>query len=104
MHARPRLYRNGMREDAASYAGISCWDGEGKAKREAKIANEALVQAGRAARWTHVVRLNADGHRLHVWADDLGPDRHFTVWGEPEHLASTAGEPIPISDAGQYHP
>lgn len=96
MGHRPRLYRNGMKEDAATYAGISCWIDEARARREASILNGAALEDGKPPKWAYLVRFLADGHRLHVWADDLGPDGHFTVWGEAQHLASTLDDPVPI--------
>lgn len=93
---RPRLYR--LKEDAVTYAGVSCWDSEAKAILEAQVVNEGLRADNRPARWTHVVSFVVDGHNFQAWADDLGAEHHYTAWGEPDKLSSTAGQPVPISD------
>ncbi len=96
---RPRLWET-MTEDACIYAGVSVWDDPSRALDEARIVNDGLREEGRNPKWTHVVEFHVDGHRGHVWADDSGPDGHFTVWGEPRHFASIAAEylPIPIEE------
>jgi hypothetical protein len=91
---RPRMWPE-LKEDSLLYRGISAWLSGGKAIEEAQAANRGYLAGGRPRRWTHVVEFTVDGHDGQVFAEE-GPRDHFSVWGEPADLASSAGVPVPI--------
>ncbi|MEX1264927.1 MAG: hypothetical protein WEE66_13520 [Actinomycetota bacterium] len=62
---------------------------------EAQAVNTGILEGGRPRRWTHVVEVTVSGHDGHVWAEE-GPDKHYSIWGEPKDLASASGVPVPI--------
>lgn len=91
---RPRLWPK-LKEDSLLYRGISAWLTQGRAIEEAQEVNRGLVAAGRPRRWTYVVEFTVNGHDGQVFGEE-GPEGHFSVWGEPQDLASSADVPVPI--------
>ena len=88
-----------MGEDAATYCGVSVWETQERAMAEARSINEARVENGKPRRFEGVVEIALDGHEMHCFADDFGPDGHFTAWAEPRHMRrSTTGPPVPIDE------
>lgn len=86
----------GRGEDILMYQGISAYEDPGRAASMAVPVNDRLERRGKLPRWTHVAEFLVDGHAGMVCARTRA-DGHFTVWGEPEVLASSVGTIQPIS-------
>jgi hypothetical protein len=86
----------GRGEDILMYQGISAYEDRGRAASMAGRVNESLERKGKPPRWTHIAEFLVDGHAGVVYAKTRS-DGHFSVWGEPELLASSVGAIEPIS-------
>jgi hypothetical protein len=86
----------GRGEDWITYFGISCWDREDRAIRQAQMLNPSWERRKGRPRWTHYARFRVDGHMGQAFASQ-GPTRgHFTAWGDPQDFYSSASSPVPI--------
>ncbi len=96
---KPRLWpgHNGPGEDMLEHSGISGFQSFQAAIQTARSVNSARAKAGQPPRWTHVVEFMVDGHLGQACAP-CGPEEHFLVWGEPDPLASSGGDPVPIPE------
>jgi hypothetical protein len=85
----------GRGEDLLMYQGISAYADPSRAASMAGSVNERLIRKGNQPRWTHIAEFVVDGHMGFAYAPTRS-DGHFTVWGEPDLLASTVGAVSPI--------
>jgi hypothetical protein len=86
----------GRGEDLLMYQGISAYDDPELARSMAARVNDPLIRKGKPPRWTHIAEFHVDGHSGMAFATTRG-EGHFTVWGEPEVLASRVAQVMPIT-------
>jgi hypothetical protein len=87
------------KEDALTYKAISAHERFTQARRLAESVNGRLNRQEKPPRWSYIARFYVDGHLGHALAQTR-TEGHFSVWGEPEALASTVDDVRPITSEG----
>lgn len=85
--------RGSYRESVVDYRGISSFD----SFERAFGVERALRRKDRPRRWQAVAEFAVDGHEGEAYARTHS-EGHFTIWAEPEGLASRVTEVRPIPE------